>query len=63
MRYADRVKELRASDNGGSVSNEDDETKMDHESKASSIDYDKENKPRHRRHHHHHYPQHRDGSA
>ncbi|CAF3287970.1 unnamed protein product [Rotaria socialis] len=63
LRYADRVKELRASDNGGSVSNEDDETKMDHESKASSIDYDKENKPRHRRHHHHHYPQHRDGSA
>ncbi|CAF4150122.1 unnamed protein product [Rotaria socialis] len=34
LRYADRVKELRASDNGGSVSNEDDETKMDHESKG-----------------------------
>jgi kinesin family protein 2/24 len=35
LRYADRVKELRAGDNGGTVSNEDDEIKMDGVSKGS----------------------------
>jgi kinesin family protein 2/24 len=34
LRYADRVKELRASDNGGSASNEDDEIKIDRVSKG-----------------------------
>ena len=34
LRYADRVKELRAGDNGGTVSNEDDEIKMDGVSKG-----------------------------
>jgi kinesin family protein 2/24 len=34
LRYADRVKELRAGDNGGTVSNEDDDIKMDGVSKG-----------------------------
>jgi len=59
LRYADRVKELRASDNGGSASNEDDEIKINGVSKVLPIDDDKENKRRH----HHHYSHHRDGSA
>ncbi|CAF1403526.1 unnamed protein product, partial [Adineta steineri] len=58
LRYADRVKELRAGDNGETVSNEDDEIKMDGIKKALPIDDNKENKRRH------HYPHHhRDGSA
>ncbi|CAF4793529.1 unnamed protein product [Rotaria sp. Silwood1] len=62
LRYADRVKELRASDSPGTPSNEDDEIQMDHVSKALPIDDNKENKRRHH-HQHHHYPHHRDGSA
>ncbi|CAF0901068.1 unnamed protein product [Adineta steineri] len=58
LRYADRVKELRAGDNGEIVSNEDDEIKMDGIKKALPIDDNKENKRRHHYSHHH-----RDGSA
>ncbi|CAF5031639.1 unnamed protein product, partial [Rotaria sp. Silwood1] len=54
LRYADRVKELRASDSPGTPSNEDDEIQMDHVSKALPIDDNKENKRRHH-HQHHHY--------
>ncbi|CAF1072579.1 unnamed protein product [Rotaria sp. Silwood1] len=64
LRYADRVKELRAGDNDDIASNEDDDIKMDGISKALPIDEDKENKRRHHHHHQHqHYPHHHDGSA
>ncbi|CAF1288582.1 unnamed protein product [Rotaria sordida] len=63
LRYADRVKELRASDNSETPSNEDDEIKMNRVPKGLPIDDNKENKHRHHHHHHHHYPHHRDGSA
>ncbi|CAF3524728.1 unnamed protein product [Rotaria sp. Silwood1] len=46
LRYADRVKELRAGDNDEIISNE------DGISKALPIDDDKENKRRHHYHHH-----------
>ncbi|CAF2598049.1 unnamed protein product [Rotaria sp. Silwood2] len=62
LRYADRVKELRAGDNDGITSNDDDDIKMDGISKALPIDEDKENK-HHHHHHHQHYPHHHDGSA
>ncbi|CAF0973884.1 unnamed protein product [Rotaria sordida] len=62
LRYADRVKELRAGDNDGIISNEDDYIKMDGISKALPTDEDKENKRRHH-HQHQHYPHHHDGSA
>ncbi|CAF1586313.1 unnamed protein product [Rotaria magnacalcarata] len=62
LRYADRVKELRAGDRDGIISNEDDDIKMDGISKALPIDEDKENQHRHH-HRHQHYPRHHDGSA
>ena len=58
LRYADRVKELRASHNDANSSNEDDEIKID---TNLPIDDNKENKRRH--HHPHHYANNRDGSA
>ena len=66
LRYADRVKELRAGDQGDLPSNDDDDQiRMDGISKALPTDDDKENKRRHHHHHHrHHYhPHHADGSA
>ncbi|CAF1114960.1 unnamed protein product [Adineta steineri] len=60
LRYADRVKELRAGDNRDVILNEDDENKMDGISQGVPIDDNKENR---RQHHHHHYPPHHDGSA
>jgi len=58
LRYADRVKELRAGHNDANSSNEDDEIKID---TNLPIDDNKENKRRH--HHPHHYANNRDGSA
>jgi kinesin family protein 2/24 len=63
LRYADRVKELRAGDNGESASNEDEEMKINGVSKGLPIDDDKENKRRHHSHHSHYPHHHRDGSA
>ncbi|UJR07702.1 hypothetical protein I4U23_011987 [Adineta vaga] len=60
LRYADRVKELRAGNNGEILSNEDDDIKMDGMSTALPTDDDKENK---RRHHHYAHHHHHDGSA